>query len=886
MKWFFSKTINKYVCLQPVSISARVSEAAQNAGITLDWDDCGYIINLSFEEARKLAGCLQGQIMTPSEYWKVFKEAEKEGRTDVIASLSSNVFTEFLNRVYVGEGQYIDDPFVKPDYEYVGTVVNEEITVGRPGWIMPEDMDENTGHPVRVREKSKTVGLIKYWSPDLSVTKYGKCFAVRGYVTSVATMSLDLGIPVDSRQPKLMLRIVTKEKPADYIDEEKTSDAEKLLEENDFYKLEEYRNSDEFKKLRKAADFGVCEIAERLYFNLGQLRLMKKLPCLSEISYEDMCDYVFTLHCVLKEAIEDKKQIIFVCGHRNPDTDTVISSLFEAYRLSIENTDENRVILPLIQSDIMPAEIARLLGEDIYPELLYETDADISALLETGRVRIVFTDQNYQADIQKYVIGITDHHVLNSEYTPRDNRPCIDAMVGSCTALVVTKYMGLGYSFDKKLSKLIYGAMLMDTENRVCHKVTGFDSLIMDKYKEQAGVKNDSEFYSELMSELISETDIATLYYRDYKSYKGFGFSSIKVYDFIDKECFPRKIKKFKEIAAENNIRFNYYLTLIKLVEYEKGGLKVSRERLYYVFNDTADANMRKQVVDLIENISRHFLDEAKVERAEGYIEISESGRQLSRKKIAPAIESLIEGLSHYVFVSAIGKYVARDFLTKNSAIDALGIPVSYDKKERVCNLTYPEAKKLAEGLGMEIPDLKEFWQIYAEAVTTGNRELVKSLSDEEFIEYIDTVSVDGELIYRPKLSENEIVGDKVRTNIIPATPGLISPKEISMLSGLPVLVHSPAEYKDKSLWRYWSPINVGTFVFTRSYIFLIGQACLDAKMSMDEGFSNLGLRLMSVEKPADRVWTEITDTEVTIWYKSAFETEGRVIFTQRDFRE
>jgi len=51
-----------------------------------------------------------------------------------------------------------------------------------------------------------------------------------------------------------------------------------------------------------------------------------------QVNYTDFVDFVKTSKSRLENALKNKKDIIFVMGHKNPDTDTVISCLFEAWR--------------------------------------------------------------------------------------------------------------------------------------------------------------------------------------------------------------------------------------------------------------------------------------------------------------------------------------------------------------------------------------------------------------------------------------------------------------------------------------------------------------------------------------------------------------------------
>lgn len=87
----------------------------------------------------------------------------------------------------------------------------------------------------------------------------------------------------------------------------------------------------------------------------------------------------------------------------------------------------------------------------------------------------------------------------------------------------------------QELKKILYGSTLMDTENRVAHKMTKEDHLIMNYLQ----VEN---LYKELMKELTLCRNIEELFYRDYKDFSGFGFSVIKI------------IEKNKDIINEETI--------------------------------------------------------------------------------------------------------------------------------------------------------------------------------------------------------------------------------------------------------------------------------------------------------------------------------------------
>lgn len=879
MKWYYSKAIEMYVSLEPLRVSSRVLEVADEYGFLLSWDDCGFLNNIDYEEARLIAGGLNGHILTPGEYWQVYKEACDEGCREVTDSLASDEFSEFLDRVYVSESEYIDNPIIGKCFEYKGDIVNFEHMQARPCYAKINDFDAN-GHPKSLKPDLSESGLIKFWSPDLSVTATGKTVAVRGYSASASTMSYDLGIPADARAPKLMVRLCCKNIPTGYVSDEEAKNIERILKSGGYADLEGFKRSELFERAIAPGDSAALAIEEAMFNNLGKIKVERGISGDKRLEFEDFCDYVEKCHDNLRKAIDKKLRILFVTGHKNPDADTVVSSVFEAYRLSLSLKRSDMAILPYIQADILPSEIAEIFDSEIYSNFIFETDVDMPKLLESGRVRLAYVDQNYQKEFQKYVIAITDHHKLANENLPwRDQIPCHIELVGSTAGLIARKYIGQGYEFDAPLSKILYCAMLMDTENREPLKMTAFDKTIMDRFKAKASVDFDHVLYSQLMTEMLSETDIGTLYFRDYREYDGFGFSIIKVSDFINKECFPRKLGKFKAIAEDANRANNLFLTFIMIVEYEKGGLNVSRERLYYVFNQTADSNMRERVTELVSSMAKLYYAPNQVTVNSEYMEISCAGKTLSRKILAPAVEKLLGCMTRYSFVKAVGKYVSTNLLSENDAVLRSGIDYSTDDKGVITDISFSNAKKLVKRLGLDMPDARDYWKIYSEAVSTGNTTLLKSITDSEYSEFIDTCSIDGKIVYRPEVTGEGLTGDFEDIEITEGRPGLIEPKEISYKTGLPVFAHAHAEYGNKNLWRYWSPDENGTYVFTRSHNFLMDRTSIEVRMSPEYACRNLGVRVMKESRPEEEVKINVNEGSLEILYKSEFDDDFKSVY-------
>src|SRR3990172_1131427 len=182
--------VGLYVSRRPLMIDARVKEAADRAGVRLDWDDEGRIEYITFNDARKLLGALDSRMMTPVEYWKVLKDAEEEKDADMVMSLTSNRYAEWLNRVYFRDHTYIDGPQVLGEHEFGGEKKKATCPDGKPGWFNPEgNINEETGEPLRVEQsREKFATSWKYWSPDLGLAASPERVStapIRGYVTSV-----------------------------------------------------------------------------------------------------------------------------------------------------------------------------------------------------------------------------------------------------------------------------------------------------------------------------------------------------------------------------------------------------------------------------------------------------------------------------------------------------------------------------------------------------------------------------------------------------------------------------------------------------------------------------------------------------------------------------
>jgi len=495
---------------------------------------------------------------------------------------------------------------------------------------------------------------------------------------------------------------------------------------------------------------------------------------------------------------------------------------------------------------------------------------------------------------QRFAIAIIDHHAP-SEIALRQNVSKTLEMAGSTTCLVAQKINGLGINIPKDLARILYGATLMDTENRSELKMTIKDKLVMDDLKEKAGIASDDEFYQDLMGYLLNTDYAELLFERDYKEdWAFFGFAVAKVKRVFDAQGRVLKkglLQELVELAKQNNKRKNLPLTIIKVVDYEEDNKTINRERIYLIFNEGILPKFKEVMFELIESIVGYtFKGKESIKRASDFIEFWGTGDQLSRKRTAPILEPIVVAFNQYFFSSSTGLYVKRDFLKATKRIKAAakncGIELSWDEEGRINNITYGEAMKLLSYLGFTALSLKEYWQTLNDAREINDQQMASHLQSSGFVEFLHTVIENNAfLVEKPEIlkspskfryegAEVEInynyQGKKREVEILDGKPGLIHSRDIDLNTGLPKVVHPPNIYKDLSLWRYWSP-DAEKNVATRSHIFLLGQSALDLKVHLSEAFPCLGVRpcCQQVELPKIKI---VTDKEgLTV----AIEQEG-----------
>jgi len=179
---FYDEPLALWISDMPLLISAKVLDIARLLDLGLNWNKEGYVCGVDHDTSMKLSKALDSVTISVAQYMRL---ALREPR------VASSKFAEWLTDPYtMREGRMSD---------VVGNIVYSD--TARPGWFDLTCIGER-GLPPSFANES---GLHKWklWTLGHGYMTSG---AMRGFVTSSGTCSLDLGIPVFARHPNIMIR--------------------------------------------------------------------------------------------------------------------------------------------------------------------------------------------------------------------------------------------------------------------------------------------------------------------------------------------------------------------------------------------------------------------------------------------------------------------------------------------------------------------------------------------------------------------------------------------------------------------------------------------------------------------------------------------------------
>jgi len=263
---------------------------------------------------------------------------------------------------------------------------------------------------------------------------------------------------------------------------------------------------------------------------------------------------------------------VYVFGHRNPDSDSIIGAIALSY---LKNQIENEEYIPAKQGDIS-AETAFILEKfgyaDKEPELKTSVAGEKVYLVDS-------TDKpHFQDDIDEAtIVGIVDHHKLGDIMTSTPLEAWIRP-IGSSNTVIYEMYRCYGVEVPKDIAGMMMLAILSDTVIFKSPTCTKIDTKAVKELAQIAGIEDYKKLAMDMfiVKSAVDGASARELNTRDYKEFNmngtKVGIGQLEMVDITVLE--PREdelLEDMKKMKEENGL----HTILILLTDIMKEGSKL-----------------------------------------------------------------------------------------------------------------------------------------------------------------------------------------------------------------------------------------------------------------------------------------------------------------------
>ncbi|KAK4631165.1 hypothetical protein CLAFUW4_03784 [Fulvia fulva] len=329
----------------------------------------------------------------------------------------------------------------------------------RPGWFDLEDIDER-GLPTRFI-RHNAAGKWKFWTHGHDFT----AGAMRSYVTSSGTCSLDLGVPTFARHENIMLREAYRGMPP-----RPDLPIERLWERYQHLVLRQDRDDSAIKALLKnlsEEDFQINDSVDKFLME-KHTEMACDLKGKRDLLTGNVARLVTVEHDDIVAALVRGKSYAktIVMGHPNPDADSIVSAVSEAARRTL--LDPDQPCMPYAES--MPPEVAHILGSEL-------ADIVVASAFNADN-EVVLVDCQSSPDLRRNLVkAVVNHHPVTTEfpyYVARSSE-----VSWSTTLQVYFKYLGSGFDLGPLAAKVLAEATIVEAEPELMETMSTTDNLAM-----------------------------------------------------------------------------------------------------------------------------------------------------------------------------------------------------------------------------------------------------------------------------------------------------------------------------------------------------------------------------------------------------------------------
>ena len=224
-------------------------------------------------------------------------------------------------------------------------------------------------------------------------------------------------------------------------------------------------------------------------YNIGKNNTIKE--------YKEKEELLYSLNRNSIENISiENNGVIYVIGHKSPDTDTVVSAIAYARLLNMLGYNAKAVITEEINNETK--YILEQAGVDV-PEQLYDASGENIFLVDHSEYA-----QAVEGLDDAHIVGVIDHHGVGSISTGNQvvyqGRP-----MGSTATIIWLDYLNCGLEIDKTTAYLLLSAILSDTNNLTGTTSSSVDAKAVEELAKIAGVEDVDSLYRKIHEEQNSD---------------------------------------------------------------------------------------------------------------------------------------------------------------------------------------------------------------------------------------------------------------------------------------------------------------------------------------------------------------------------------------------
>lgn len=234
------------------------------------------------------------------------------------------------------------------------------------------------------------------------------------------------------------------------------------------------------------------------------------------------------------------EHVVYVVGHKNPDTDSVCSSIAFAYLWNKWKKEGKVSKMMKIEEEAKPAVQGQVNPETAY--VLEKFGFEVPEMIKSGEgKKVALIDHSEKAqtidDIDKAeVVAVVDHHKIGDITTPQPIL-FINLPVG-CTATVIKLLFDrTGVKIPKEIAGILLSSILSDTVIFKSATTTELDKEVARELAKIAGVEDPTKFGIDIKAKLsaVDKLSAMEIIKRDYKDFdmsgKKVGIGQIELID-------------------------------------------------------------------------------------------------------------------------------------------------------------------------------------------------------------------------------------------------------------------------------------------------------------------------------------------------------------------